>query len=309
MNSETQLPSWTENAVLLYGPRKSGTTLLQNLHDGSNELFVYPTELKIKNFLSTVWQAQPAAAEQYFKTSVIFNREYQNFDIDSYKSYAKGLQDAGINSLRELFQRDIYGVYKSSLHKPSHPKRWCAKEVGGTTGKIISFWRQLFFDGKVIMIVRDPLMVTRSVVLDRKRKGIRLGVRNLFKQTIDPMRVLRQQAELIDDKSFHFVTYEKLTENPSKTMRSICDYLSVEYDSVHEYPTEFGEKVVTTTSSKKTKEVFRSKKKWYNDLSLREKIIILFLSKLLSFGFFIKAKMTEKKYLPYSEVVNRIENR
>ncbi|MEF8848944.1 MAG: hypothetical protein V5A68_07410, partial [Candidatus Thermoplasmatota archaeon] len=61
--------SWLDNAVLIYGPRKAGTTLLDNLLDGNSELFVHPRELKIKHFINSIWPAQPNATENFVKMS------------------------------------------------------------------------------------------------------------------------------------------------------------------------------------------------------------------------------------------------
>ncbi|OOZ15770.1 hypothetical protein BOW35_03460 [Solemya velum gill symbiont] len=309
MNNEDQVPEWLENAVLIYGPRKAGTTLLQNLHDGNNELFVYPVELKLKRFHRTIWKSQPVTTDLYFDLSLLLKKELPNFDNKSYASYVKSLRNERISSLRELIQKDIYAVYRFAENKPTNPTHWCAKEVGGDTIKIISFWRQMFLDGKVVMIVRDPLMVTRSVILDRRRKGIRLGARQIMKQTKSPMRNLYDQVQLINDMSFHFVVYEKLTADTSGTMQGVCGYLGIKYASVHEYPTLFGEKTVTSTSSRKTRKVFQSKNKWHHDLSFREKLLVWIYSTIINIGLFNKAQKEGKKYGSYPEIVKEIENR
>ncbi len=41
-------PSWTARPVLIYGPHKSGSTLLQRLLDGHSSIWCYPMELKLK---------------------------------------------------------------------------------------------------------------------------------------------------------------------------------------------------------------------------------------------------------------------
>ena len=47
-NIDQRPESWLDEAVLFYGSRKAGTTLLQHLMDGGNEMVVYPDEVKIK---------------------------------------------------------------------------------------------------------------------------------------------------------------------------------------------------------------------------------------------------------------------
>ena len=44
-------PPWAEHGILVYGPRKAGTTLFQNLLDGGDQVFAYPAELKLKSFV------------------------------------------------------------------------------------------------------------------------------------------------------------------------------------------------------------------------------------------------------------------
>ena len=71
--SEEDFPMWLGDApVLLYGARKAGTTLLQNLCDGGDELFVYSTELKIKKLQKTLWAGDLAAiVDQYEKECML----------------------------------------------------------------------------------------------------------------------------------------------------------------------------------------------------------------------------------------------
>ncbi len=300
------LPEWTEKAVLIYGPRKSGTTLLQNLHDGSDELVVYPSEMKLKSFICTVWGNPAEAVRTYFNHSTVIGKNFPNFSSDEYSRYVEKLCSFKINSLREVIQRDLLGVYKNINKKPTSPSFLVVKEVGGPTTSIVSFWRQLFFSGKVIMILRDPTMVTRSVILDRRRKGRKLSVREIYYQTKAPIKVLSEQLGMVNDPGIHFLLYEQLTENPEETMRQICSFIGVKYKESFSYPSIFGEKVITTTSSQKTNKVFKSNKKWHNDLSIVEKTAVFLFSKILMFKL-ISTKMN-RMFVPYHELVAGVRN-
>jgi hypothetical protein len=59
------LPSWTNKAVLVYGARKSGTTMLANLLDGGDKLLVYPSEMKLKLLLGHLWKDAEEAVTLY----------------------------------------------------------------------------------------------------------------------------------------------------------------------------------------------------------------------------------------------------
>ncbi len=303
---ESDVPKWTENGVLLYGPRKSGTTLLQNLHDGGGDLLVYPSEMKLKKFISIVWGNHSSAVKTYYDHSTVRGKDFPNFSKEKYSDYVTEVSGHRMNSLREVIQRDLAGIHECIKEKSGTPLFWVAKEVGGPTTSIISFWKQLFFDGKVIMILRDPAMVTRSVILDRRRKGRKLSVREIYDQTKAPIKVLSEQLSMVGTPGMHFVHYEKLTENPGDVMRQICDFLGVEHKESFGYPSIFGEKVITTTSSRKTNKVFKSNKKWYNDLSPVEMSAVFFISKV--FTFKLLARKMNRFSVSYRELVNGIRN-
>ncbi len=61
-NTRGNLPPWVERGVLVYGPRKAGTTLFQNLLDGGDQVFAYPAELKLKSFIRKPERAEDIEA-------------------------------------------------------------------------------------------------------------------------------------------------------------------------------------------------------------------------------------------------------
>jgi len=279
---------------------------LQNLHDGGDDLVVLPSELKLKFFLKIFWNKQPDAAKTYFSKSNVLGNKYPNFNDVGYKSATDKLSDKDIASLRDLIQNDIFEVYNNIINKPSTPALWVAKEVGGSAKVILAFWRQLFFNGKVVLLLRDPLMVARSVIMDRRRKGIKLGVSKLWRQVEEPLWVLYDQLQLMDDSSVYFTFYEDLVDSPGDVMRGVSEYIGIEYSEKFDYPTIFGEKVVVLTSSQKTTEVFRSNKQWTDDLTIREIIIVWFYYRLVVFR--IKFKKGKHKFTTYPDIVNKIKS-
>ncbi|MEF8847738.1 MAG: sulfotransferase [Candidatus Thermoplasmatota archaeon] len=162
-------------------------------------------------------------------------------------------------------------MYLACEKHPSDPKKWVVKEVGGDTKKILAFWRMIFsFDSKIVMILRDPRMVVRSIINDRRRKGIRLSIKDIIIETKNVLKVLLDQLLYLDDPNSYFINYDQLTSDPEKTMKGIFKFLDIEFEDINTRPTIFEENVVVDTSSKRTKRVFKSNRKWYDNLSPRE---------------------------------------
>jgi hypothetical protein len=84
------------------------------------------------------------------------------------------------------------------------------------------------------------------------------------------------------NEGIHVVAYEDLTsEKLPEVMMKICAFLDLPYSPEVLRPSIFGEPVVVKTSSRSTTEVFSDQKHWYDDLNLREKLIVCVVSKLM----------------------------
>jgi sulfotransferase family protein len=268
----TPWPEWVEHAVLVYGPRKAGTTLLHNLLDGGDEILVYPAELKLKSFARQSRKRNHLA--NYCAKSRIPQVKSIYFSCERYLDL---WSKAGPfpNDLAKLVRYDAWFVHQCSSGKsPDCPRMWCAKEVGGNTKRIVTLWRELFPRARIIFIIRDPLMVTRAVLNDRRRKGVRLGVWDIIHQTLDPLRVLKAQAELICSPDIYAVAYEDLVENTAGTIRLVAAHLGVKDEPALHRPSIFGEAVVVRTSSKVAKHVFGGVSDWREGLTRREKLFV-----------------------------------
>lgn|GEM_PF-1861503 len=300
------LPDWTDSAVLVYGARKSGTTMLANLHDGGDELLFFPSEIKLKQFAKRPWPDASAAADFFYSQSRQLGGQFPNFDSRRYAERVERVKAQGISSLRDLLRHDVYAVYRSATVRPETPRMWGMKEVGGDTEKILQLFRTLFADGRIVMIVRDPGMVTRSVLLDRRRKGIRLGAREILFQVRSPMDVLYAQTQLLDDPAIHFTTYEWLTGGfLQHEMKAICRYLGIAHTPVLEQTTIFGEPVVTRTASQQVSGVFRNRPRRNDGLSPRERLLVFLFSGWLRF----RRLLARRRLMPYADIVRRIETR
>jgi hypothetical protein len=113
--------SWLDNAVLIYGPRKAGTTLFQNLLDGTDDLAVYPVELKLKYFVMN--RPEGRLVDAYRARSRMAEIKSPHFPVKKYEALWR---DEGDASLGELIRRDMAHVLAAS-DRPMTPKLWAAK--------------------------------------------------------------------------------------------------------------------------------------------------------------------------------------
>jgi hypothetical protein len=259
---------WLDNAVLVYGPRKAGTTLFQNLLDGTDALAVYPVELKLKYFVKN--RPEGRLVDAYRARSRIAEIKSPHFSIEQYHALWRDNADG---SLGELIRRDMAHVIGAS-HRQSDPILWAAKEVGGRTEAILAEWRRLFPQGRILFILRDPLMVTRAVLNDRRRKERELSLIEIARETVDPLRVVATAAKHLGDSGTFAIAYEDLVADTPATMKRVAAFLDIPFDEILTRPTLFGDPIVVRTASRAEKDVFRSDEKWSDGLTSRERRIV-----------------------------------
>lgn len=277
--SEDQLPAWVHRGVLMYGPRKGGTTLFQNLLDGGEHVFVYPTELKLKWF--AVRPGQQNDLDTYLERSLVPTLDSPHLSRARYRGlWAAIAEHCRPVDLGALIRYDAWATHASCRNVPATPRLWCAKDVGGDPATVIAAWRRVFPGAKVLMIVREPLMVVRAVMTDRRRRSIRLTLGQIARETLDAMRLVAAQARLPGEPNLLAVAYEDLVADPEGVMTRVAAHLGIPPSRVHRRPTLLAEPVVVKTASRPTTTVFRSAASWTDGLTLREKTVIAVVSAL-----------------------------
>lgn len=262
--------TWKNNAILILGPRKSGTTLLRSLLDGGDQVLVRPGELKVKYFPNELWESPEMAKSQYYRDKRKISAK-ENFDEEQYISCIQKL-DESLADLKSLMLDEMNVISNSINDKPDDLKYWAAKEAGGDIDLIVRFWKQNFMNGKLIFIFRDPLMIVRSIITDAKKRGEFVTWKRIKIHLYKSIKAQMIMQKYLSKPYVTHVKYEQLTENPEKWMRAISDFLEIRYDSKLSIPTTFSIPVVVSTSSKKQKKVFKTNHKWYNGLSVREAV-------------------------------------
>ena len=276
------VPPWVERGVLVYGPRKGGTTLFQHLLDGGDQVFVYPQELKVKWFIHRPERGRDI--EEYIWRSRISRVDSPHFSQDRYREiWAEARKRRTLQGLADFIRYDAQAVFASCTNAPAGVEMWCAKEVGGPTMQVLATWRAMFPGSKSLFITRDPRMATRATLNHRRRMGARLTLRQIAFQTYDPMRVVTAQARLLADSDIFLIAYEDLVADTAGVMAGVADFLGVSSTPKFEAPTIFSEPVVVRTSSRQTTKVFQPATSWRDGLTLREQCTVAVVRAFASF--------------------------
>ena len=77
--------------------------------------------------------------------------------------------------------------------------------------------------------LRDPLMVIRGILTDRRRRGVRVGPYRLWLEVLDPIAILYQQFQLLDKPFIYAFSYEDLVADTGGELRKVCDFLGVDF--------------------------------------------------------------------------------
>ena len=307
-------PQLRENAVLIYGPRKAGTTLLQRLLDGSS-LYVYPTELKVKQFGKAVWTDNTQFLQEVRQRDRLLNERFERFDHAKFETEREKTASQA-RSLRDAILLTLEAAMKAS--PPGEWKGWAAKEVGGDFDVIFNDWKKMFSDSRIVVILRNPFFVSRSVFRKRYRAGKTLGIKEILKEILHPWQIFDAVAAYIGRKDLHLVYYEDLVTETEPTMRSVAGFLDVGFLPKLTHPTMFGEPVVVSTSTKETTSVFQERKPFWSGLRGREALLLGLIGgaiclKNLAFGHVVYNKgavrvARDRKETPSNPVFVRGEN-
>ena len=374
-------PDFLDTTLLIYGPRKSGTTLLQSLLDGGSQLLMLPGEAKIKFLfrpqcgnpyllryalksgdtdfsfaraqsgsaphfakesaphfpgLSPQESAQLFDAPRYFQTLHKLNEAPQHADARAASPFALTVAREELRSeiatfaaclnVREYSRATESAAYVAatnedatlpntalSTREPSLPdetrsadaahdkkqssptpslsetdadapreysrgaasarfRGFAVKEVGSDARVIIARWREVFPKARVVFLVRDPRFVARSIVLDRKRKGVRLGFAKTWRECEEALHIIANAARL--EENCVVLCYEDLTRDTRGEMQRLCAVLGVDFEEKLCAPTMLGRSAVVRTASQKTAQVFRAQKNWHDDLLPSQRLAI-----------------------------------
>lgn len=254
--------------ILIYGPRKSGTTLLQRLLDGG-DVFVHHSETRIARFL----EYQKSKDTETSIQNVYHKYESNDhFDFQKYKTTLLSGVRQNL-SLKEFIELDVAASQESMIHKNSF-KGWAVKTVGGSPNLVVNSFLEAFPDGLVVMIIRNPKFITRAIYTDRKRRKVKISLFNKIMQASTAVNVSFEQKKFSGNPRVFTTSFESLVEKPEDEMRKILEFLNLKPHENHKNPTLNGQSTIVKTASTKTSTVFNSRKKLSSDISKSDLFII-----------------------------------
>lgn len=313
------------NAVLIYGARKSGSTLLQGLLDGTPGTVCYPYETKFKWLASTISGGErelreavlfsdtdplKRAFESYCRTGTFategeLERLAQRLDVGAYFARLRNVLERGEGGLGPLLAADMEALARSGAGVPG--ARPVFKEVGGRTKYILGLFSALFPAGRIVVIARDPLSVVSAILRDRHKRGIRMSARYVLRQSFDAHRHIQRINDVFGQRKPNvlFLTYEQLTDGRSAaTLQALLQWLGLPFSHVNLMPTLLGRPNVVRTASRAEAQIFRREQSWDQGLSPAERFCVR-AGSWLARGY---SRMKYGCYVAYPRLQRAVEN-
>jgi hypothetical protein len=323
---------------LVYGPRKGGTTLLQSLLDGGQDVVMLPGELKLKWLAQRTELSAHDFAEFYAQRGrldfrYLLQRDEHNrvlkplrakktyhfasfsteqteaiFDASRYAHRLEVLRNQSFDaSTHQAFAKQILtedvDAFIASL-KFSNPgwKTWASKEVGGDTRAVLEYWRRTFPQGRVVFLVREPIFVVRSIITDRRRKNETMSSGQIWRECREAQNIINRAFEYSDREMM--VTYENLTNNVESEMKRVVEHLGIGFDKVLTTPTTLGREMVVRTASREEKGVFKQAPDWRSNLTPREIRVISLFQRFAPAMY----KLRGQSFVSYSQLQQKLNS-
>ncbi|HSW14963.1 MAG TPA: sulfotransferase [Solimonas sp.] len=313
------------SAVLIYGARKSGSTLLQGLLDGTPGTVCYPYETKFKWLASTIHESERAlretvlfsdtdplkrAFESHYRTGSYsaegeLARLMQRLDADAYFARLRELLEQGPGGLAPLLAAEMEALARSGAGVPGATPVF--KEVGGRSKYVLGLFSVLFPAGRIVVIARDPLNVVSAILRDRHKRNIRMSARYILRQSFDAHRHVQRINDVFEQRKPNvlFLTYEQLTdERSATTMQSLMQRLGLGFSEINLVPTLLGQPNVVRTASRAEAQIFRREQPWDQGLSLSERLCVragAWLAQAYS-------RLKYRRYVAYSRFQQAVEH-
>ena len=261
-------------SVLFYGPRKAGTTLPRDLMDGGDELAIFPHEVKLHFLIKNRDASQCVDPRYYVRRSQTMWVPTPNLDADAYARRVEQLAAHQPMRLEKLIRRDMENLVSCLRRPPRHLHMIGMKEVGGDTRQILTEFLNLFPDGRVVLIFREPRYIVRSIVRSRRRRGVPVDPRQVYAETVDAWRTMIEMRPFLDDRRVTAVHYRNLVANTRRAIRGLCEFLGIEIRRQLEVPSILGTPGKVRTASREANGVFLDPSPWTVDMSQIDRLVV-----------------------------------
>lgn len=136
--------------------------------------------------------------------------------------------------------RNIYLALALFIFRMDGKKRWGEKYAGDC--RDVEYFLDLFPDGQVIYIMRDP----RDVYASNKKRS--MSIENLESDRRDLMVIdewkkcycqASKHSKTYGDRTFLTIKYEELVKNPKKIAKRLCSFLRIQWQDAMIDPDKF----------------------------------------------------------------------
>ena len=240
-----------QRACFIAGQAKSGTTLVAALLDNHPELLVLPQETAYFPTVLRKYGDAGRRAQFDYLTKESFSRvlfggepkwrehEYKDFPQQEFHETFERIAFERANVQSDLLAL-MAEAYAETIGAPlDRIKRWIEKTPANRNHVDEIFTR--FPQAKLLVTLRDPrAILATQIALEKTRQTKRFSVYYV----IAHWRVAAKLARRVraGDVPGLFVQFEQLVSGPASIMKSVCDYLEVQFDpEVVLTPTKIGE--------------------------------------------------------------------
>jgi hypothetical protein len=228
-----------QRAAFVAGQAKSGTTLLVALLDSHPELLVLPEETAYFPTVLTKYAPRGRRAQFHYLTkqslsNVLFGgpckwgkRNYATFPREKFLEMFERAAFDPANAHQDLLVLMVKAYAATLGRSLDTVARWVEKTPANRNhvGTIVS----QFPYAKILVTLRDPrAILAAQIALEKTRQTGRFSIYYV----IAHWRVAAKLASRVREGEVpgFVVQYERLVNEPAKTMEEVCDYLGIGFD-------------------------------------------------------------------------------
>ena len=280
----SNLKEFEHSPIFIVGVPRSGTTLLQMILNSHSKIAIYSeihffTQIvQLKNIIPHL--KSKSEIDEFFEQIKRINHYKYLPGIDELEKTVKSRMYLTSESSYENFYLYLMQEFAKSEKK---------ERFGEKTPQNINYLEELiklFPNAKIINIIIDPRAVVNSLVkVDWSSDDI---IVNTLKWKIQIIN--SEQKKMNCNGNYLEVTYESLVENAETTLKTICEFIDVRYDSEMLNYFYHSDNYLSKEKDKigVTKNIYQSStNKWNYELSKSQIYIIQLLlgSYLTKFGY------------------------
>jgi hypothetical protein len=248
----------SEPLALISQIQRSGGSLLSQLFDGHPEIYAHPDELKMGYPKKYIWPKIDLrdAPEQWFR--ILFEEGVIKHFKEGYKkghksertysfiflaSLQKKIFLSYLDALQSVTLREIFNAYMSSYFGSwlnYHNIYGAKKFITGFTPRLsmskenMGSFFTIYPDGRLISIIRDPRNWFPSAARhgSKKYSDLKKALTQWNKNALSML----ENKEKYKDRVI-IISFEDLIQNIEPVMRSLADFLNIEFDDILLVPT------------------------------------------------------------------------